>query len=264
MKHLKYVFIAVMTTILAACGGDDDPVSGGLPFNLEQQAEVAEGYSLRMSIYSGNGDYSLNIADGSIARATYAKSMGGVDFGSIIVEGLKQGSTVLTVTDNKAGKSIGVDIKVISPNYHMTIPVTSGHKALTREVVWCMVPSQKAERDVMFFRSDGVGLHYLTRGTYSTENDAEGNTKLIMRYPMAADSTLVTTESAALTTHRFQLNAPSAGALAILTATEPLTGTAATQTATVEMTEEGTSRKLSANIVYGPLCPLIIPFGYLQ
>jgi hypothetical protein len=265
MKHLNYIWLTLLAAMLTACGDDDEPVRGGLPFSLELKAEVVEGYTQRQPIYTGNGDYTISMADPQIASAEYVPSKSGLDFGAIVVTGRKQGSTVMTVTDTQAGKSLNVDLKVISPNFHMVTPVTSGHKALAHDVVWCLVPSQKAERDVMFFRSDGVGLHFLTRGTYRTEDDGKGHTRLVMSYPMtASDSTLSTAADAPMTIHRFHLDAASPTALSILTATAPLSTADASQTATVELTEEVYGRKLAANIVYGPLYQLIIPFGYLE
>ena len=264
MRRLKWLFAACAIVVLGSCGSDDEPSSNLLPFNMERQAEVIEGYSTKQAVYSGNGDYRLTVRDASIATASYVSSYGGVDFGAVVLTGLKQGSTVLTVSDVKADKSIDIDVKVVSPNFYMLTPVTSNHKALTRKVVQCFIPSEKTERDVLFFESDGVGLRYLTRGSYHTESPADGPTQLVMSYPTSpSDSTLVTTANVAPTPHRFVLNNASTALITILNATAPIPETQQPGTAAIEMTEDITQWTVKGNIVYGPQFPLVIPFGYL-
>ena len=264
MRRLNWLLAICVSVLLIGCGDDDDPQAGGLPFNMEREAEVIEGYSTKQSIYSGNGEYTLKMRDESIATATYERSFGGVDYGAIILTGRKQGSTVLTVTDVKAQKSIDINVKVISPNFYMLTPVTSNHKALTATVVQCYIPGDQSERDVLFFKSDGIGLKYLTRGKYHTECSDGGQQFLVLSYPMTPnDSTLATSGNVTASEHKFRLHNASHALMTILNATAPIPENEQPGAAAIEMTEEGTTRMLKGNIMYGPQYSLIIPYGYL-
>ena len=51
--------------------------------------------------------------------------------------------------------------------------------------------------------------------------------------------------------------------MTILNATAPIPENEQPGAAAIEMTEEGTTRMLKGNIMYGPQYSLIIPYGYL-
>ena len=105
----------------------------------------------RQAIYSGNGTYTLNIADASIVSAEYVPSASGFDYGGIVVKGLKKGKTTITVTDTKVQRSVDIAVKVISSNFYMMSMAQSRHPSLKPDLVSCFIPSDKEQRDVLFF-----------------------------------------------------------------------------------------------------------------
>ena len=264
-KTFIRIYMSVLgLLLLSACGGSDEPSESKLPFNMEQQAEIVEGCTAKQSIYTGNGDYDIRVSDPAVAKATYSPPFGGIDYGAIVIEGLRQGQTTVSVTDRTAQRTIDISVRVISPNFYMMSMASSNHKALDRTVVSCFVPSDKTERDVLFFRSDGKGLKYMTRGTYRTEK-SDDDMMLVMTYPCSLnDSTFLLTKDAVMMEHRFNLKGSSTAAIDILSAQGPLSEHPAQRLTPAKLQEAGTEYRMEANIVYGPDYTLIIPYGYLE
>ena len=149
----RLILPLAMTLLLTmACRSDDDELKReALPFNMEREAEIIEGLTQRQAIYSGNGTYTLNIADASIVSAEYVPSASGFDYGGIVVKGLKKGKTTITVTDTKVQRSVDIAVKVISSNFYMMSMAQSRHPSLKPDLVSCFIPSDKEQRDVLFF-----------------------------------------------------------------------------------------------------------------
>ena len=108
-------FLWAIVALFSACKEE----KAGLRF-YEDSYEVATGRIRYLGIESGNGDYTLEVANPSIAAA-------GVEHGwtaqpegnAIYVKGMLTGSTSLTVTDNATGESRVLAIKVT--DYYETL-----------------------------------------------------------------------------------------------------------------------------------------------
>ncbi|MBQ4022867.1 MAG: Ig-like domain-containing protein [Prevotella sp.] len=259
--------LAMTLLLTTACRSDDDELKReALPFNMEREAEIIEGLTQRQAIYSGNGTYTLNIADASIVSAEYVPSASGFDYGGIVVKGLKKGKTTITVTDTKVQRSVDIAVKVISSNFYMMSMAQSRHPSLKPDLVSCFIPSDKEQRDVLFFVQKGGGLLFFTRGTYSTMTEGDAD-YVVMRYPCSSeDNTMSDAEGAVMTEHKFLLKGSSRDALDILQARGPLTGrfTDPGQLIPVHLAEVGLPYEMEANIKFGPFYTLPIPFGYLE
>ena len=260
------LLLPLLLLLLTACGSDDDPERTVLPFNMEREAEIVEGMSQRQAIFSGNGDYTLRVADESIASAVYKPTGSGIDFGAVIVTGLKRGSTTITVTDTKAKSSVDISVKVISSNFYMMSIATSAHPSLKHDLVSCFIPSDKDRRDVLFFVQEGAGLRFMTRGTFRTYTE-EGIDYLVMNYPSTEKEGVISNApDAVLMDHTFTLTGSSRDALDILQARGPLTDrfTNPNQLIPVKLVEVGQPYEIAANIKFGPFYTLFIPYGYLE
>lgn len=260
------LLIPVFLLLLVGCKGDDELERTVLPFNMEREAEIVEGQSQRQAIFSGNGEYTLSVADESIATAVYRPSGSGIDYGHVVVTGLKRGKTTVTVTDTKAKSSVDVSVRVISSNFYMMSIATSGHPSLKHDLVSCFIPSDKERRDVLFFVQEGAGLRYLTRGTYRTYSE-EGADYVVLTYPSTETEGVMTNAAdAAMMDHTFALAGSSRDALDILQARGPLTDrfTDPNQLIPVKLVEKGQPFEIAANIKFGPFYTLFIPFGYLE
>ena len=267
MTYRLILPLTVLLLLTTACRSDDDDLKReALPFNMEREAEIIEGLSQRQAIYSGNGTYTLSVADASIVSAEYVPSANGFDYGGVVVRGLKKGKTTVTVTDTKVQRSVDIAVKVISSDFYMMSMAQSRHPSLKPDLVSCFIPSDKEQRDVLFFVHRGGGLLFFTRGTYSTttEDDAD---YLVLRYPSSSkDNTISDAEGAVMMEHKFLLRGSSSDALDILQARGPLTGrfTDPGQLIHVHLAEVGLPYEMEANIKFGPFYTLPIPFGYLE
>ena len=267
MTYRLILPLTVLLLLTTACRSDDDDLKReALPFNMEREAEIIEGLSQRQAIYSGNGTYTLSVADASIVSAEYVPSANGFDYGGVVVRGLKKGKTTVTVTDTKVQRSVDIAVKVISSNFYMMSMAQSRHPSLKPDLVSCFIPSDKEQRDVLFFVQRGGGLLFFTRGTYSTttEDDAD---YLVLRYPSSSkDNTISDAEGAVMMEHKFLLRGSSSDALDILQARGPLTGrfTDPGQLIHVHLAEVGLPYEMEANIKFGPFYTLFIPYGYLE
>lgn len=86
----------------------------------EDSYEVATGRIRYLGIESGNGDYTLEVANPSIAAAGVEHGWTALpDGNAIYVKGMLTGSTSLTVTDNATGESRVLPIKVT--DYYETL-----------------------------------------------------------------------------------------------------------------------------------------------
>ena len=157
------LLLPFLLLLLTSCGSDDDLERTVLPFNMEREAEIVEGMSQRQAIFSGNGDYTLRVADESIASAVYKPTGSGIDFGAVIVTGLKRGSTTVTVTDTKANSSVDISVKVISSNFYMMSIATRAHSSLKHDQVSYLIPSDKDRCNVLSFVQEGDRLRYMKR-----------------------------------------------------------------------------------------------------
>ena len=120
MTYRLILPLTVLLLLTTACRSDDDDLKReALPFNMEREAEIIEGLSQRQAIYSGNGTYTLSVADASIVSAEYVPSANGFDYGGVVVRGLKKGKTTVTVTDTKVQRSVDIAVKVISSDFYM-------------------------------------------------------------------------------------------------------------------------------------------------
>ena len=262
MTYRLILPLTVLLLLTTACRSDDDDLKReALPFNMEREAEIIEGLSQRQAIYSGNGTYTLSVADASIVSAEYVPSANGFDYGGVVVRGLKKGKTTVTVTDTKVQRSVDIAVKVISSNFYMMSMAQSRHPSLKPDLVSCFIPSDKEQRDVLFFVQRGGGLLFFTRGTYSTttEDDAD---YLVLRYPSSSkDNTISDAEGAVMMEHKFLLRGSSSDALDILQARGPLTGrfTDPGQLIHVHLAEVGLPYEKEANIKFGPFYTLPIP-----
>lgn len=66
---------------------------------------VNEGESASVDILSGSGDYSVSVEKGDIASAA-------IEGNKVIVTGLKEGSTSMSVKDNASGAEASVEVTV--------------------------------------------------------------------------------------------------------------------------------------------------------
>ena len=208
------------------------------------------------------GAYTEARAENSVAWGLESKVSGG----RITINGWLKGKTTVTVTDTKVQRSVDIAVKVISSNFYMMSMAQSRHPSLKPDLVSCFIPSDKEQRDVLFFVQRGGGLLFFTRGTYSTttEDDAD---YLVLRYPSSSkDNTISDAEGAVMMEHKFLLRGSSSDALDILQARGPLTGrfTDPGQLIHVHLAEVGLPYEMEANIKFGPFYTLPIPFGYLE
>lgn len=74
---------------------------------------IPEGSEISIGINSGNNRYTLSNEDEGIMLANYSGTYS--ESGSIRIQGLKKGSTVLTVKDDMNGQEVRLDIHVVDP-----------------------------------------------------------------------------------------------------------------------------------------------------
>jgi hypothetical protein len=104
MKKSSFVLSALfLAATFVACDKDDDKPQS-LSFN-KSKVEVIVSKSDTTTVIGGTAPFSISVADSTIAKAKINSS-------KVIVSGVKEGSTVVTVMDkNKVSGKLNVTVK---------------------------------------------------------------------------------------------------------------------------------------------------------
>ena len=196
---LRILFLSFLIVFTVSCH-DDDP--SPLCF-YDNYYEVPIGGKRHLGIESGNGNYSVEIADTRIATAGVEYGWTGIPNGcNIYVEGLLTGSTVLKVIDYATMESCNIDIKVVDNYEKLTlIPNKESQDLFTGISAFFLVNNYN--REVYFFKKvDSITnqeLELVTKGTYRLEKEEGNNEKAILTLTYAE------IEGAPATNHTFIL-----------------------------------------------------------
>lgn len=192
ISHILFLSFLVVFTM--SCH-DDDPAP--LRF-YENYYEVPIGGKRHLGIESGNGKYSVEIADPRIASAGVEYGWTGVPHGcSIYVKGSLTGSTVLKVTDYATMKSCNIDIKVVDNYENLTlIPNKESQDLFTGISDFFLV--NNPNREVYFFKKGKSiteqELELVTKGTYRLEKEEGNNEKAILTLTYAESDGIPATD----------------------------------------------------------------------
>ena len=81
----------------------DVTVSESLALDALETVTITVGHSMDITILSGSGDYSVSVANGAVVSANVSNNI-------LKVSSLAEGTTTVTVTDNKTGKTATVTV----------------------------------------------------------------------------------------------------------------------------------------------------------
>lgn len=195
-----HLIILIFSAVYTISCHDDDPAP--LRF-YDNYYEVPMGGKRHLGIESGNGNYSVEIADTRIATAGVEYGWTGVPNGcTIYVEGSLTGNTVLKVTDYATMESCNIDIKVVDNYEKLTlIPNKESQDLFTGISDFFLV--NNPNREVYFFKKGKSiteqELELVTKGTYRLEKEEGNNEKAILTLTYAE------AEGAPATDHAFIL-----------------------------------------------------------
>ncbi len=247
---------------------DDNPAP--LRF-YDNYYEVPMGGKRHLGIESGNGNYSVEIADTRIATAGVEYGWTGVPNGcTIYVEGSLTGSTKLKVTDYATMESCNIDIKVVDNYEKLTlIPHKESQGLFTGISDFFLV--NNPNREVYFFKKGksitGQKLELVTKGTYRLEKEEGNNEKAILTLTYAEAEGASTTDHAFIlwgTEYVFHRLNKSLGLNwntnpIVSSRTSPQTPSPYTLEKIEEGVEPGTGKSIGFAFNYGE-----IPFGILN
>lgn len=193
MKKNLFRLLLLVLPVLSAVSCKDD-ADAPLRF-YESYYEVPMGGIRYLGLESGNGDYSVEVADQRFASAGTDKGWTGVPGGTTIyVRGILTGTTALQVTDYATGESQTLTIKV-TDNYQC---LRLHHKEDNKEIaalegIDCLFLIDNANsREAYLFKQGPQtaltqGLELKAKGTYTSEKEGQDTYLLTLTF-QATDS----------------------------------------------------------------------------
>lgn len=166
MKNsLIYGLIALFSISLFSCGDDEAPASE-LVLGATQLT-VLEGTNQSIEITSGNGDYKVVSSDDSKAIVSVSNK-------SIVVEGKKQGTATITVTDGR-GKKATVGVTVTA-----SLSIDKDNLTLKQDEVGTITIAAGEGNYTVSSQDEGVATAVLEDSKVKITGIGEGNTVIIV------------------------------------------------------------------------------------
>lgn len=164
MQNLSRSLLLILLTVVFTACSDNEREPYYLSLSVDK-CEVPVDRSSYIPILSGNGDYTIKVANNDIVEAqadfsTYPN----MAFGVILIQSKQKGETTITVTDNVTQDVKTLKVKVTDDfvGFRMT---ESDHIALSKERWVYLINNER--KDAYFFEKENNGVRsLLAHGSY--------------------------------------------------------------------------------------------------
>ncbi len=164
------MLIILFSTVLVSCSDDDKNNEDSIVADLklsESKVKVEEEQTVKIDITSGSEHYKAESKKPKIAKAEIQDKQ-------VIIKGLKEGKTKVTVTDTETEKTVEIRVKVIS-KYDAKVLVKAGTFTMGS-------PEDEADRDddevqheVTLSKDFYISKYEVTNAQYAKFLNAKGN-----------------------------------------------------------------------------------------
>lgn len=115
---MRYYLLLCISLMFCSCSKSPDNSPAAFLLERDICTVIENGY-INVSILSGNGNYSISVADPNIVKAEYKESEN-----AIVIRAIKEGETNVMVKDNVSSETLQIRVFVKKDNAYLSLKVS--------------------------------------------------------------------------------------------------------------------------------------------